>query len=37
LVEVMNVPANRITIVAPQSKIKLNNRIVERRSEIWIE
>ncbi len=37
LVEVMNVPANRITIVAPQSKIKLNNRIIERRSEIWIE
>ncbi len=37
LTEVMNVPANRISVLPPQSQVKLNNRIIERRSEIWIK
>jgi outer membrane protein OmpA-like peptidoglycan-associated protein len=37
LTEVMNVPANRIKVMPPQAPMKLDNRIIERRSEIWIQ
>ncbi len=37
LTEVMNVPSARIKVLPPQEPMKLDNRIVERRSEIWIQ
>jgi outer membrane protein OmpA-like peptidoglycan-associated protein len=37
LTEVMNVPKDRIKVLPPQVPMKLDNRIVERRSEIWIQ
>lgn len=37
LTEVMNVPKDRIKVLPPQVPMKLDNRIIERRSEIWIQ
>lgn len=37
LCDAMNIPAKRIKIIPPTNQIKLSSRLLERRSEIWID